>query len=69
MIIKMVKLKSSFDKNWGNINEIVTTVMNEILWGKLAQEKCEHLSQTNIIIIVRFVNFHQDFLATSSKDR
>jgi len=34
----MIKLKSSFDKNWGNINENVTTVMNEILWGKLAQE-------------------------------
>ncbi len=38
MIIKMVKLKSSFDKSWGDINEIVTTVRNEILWGKLAQE-------------------------------
>jgi hypothetical protein len=34
----MVKLKSSFDKSWGGINENVTTVTNEILWGKLAQE-------------------------------
>jgi hypothetical protein len=34
----MAKLKISFDKSWGGINENVTTVMNEILWGKLAQE-------------------------------
>jgi hypothetical protein len=45
MIIKMVKLKRSFDKSWGNINEIVTMVTNKILWGKLAEEKCELLSQ------------------------
>jgi hypothetical protein len=38
MIIKMVKLKSSFDKSCGDKMKIVTTVMNEILWGKLAQE-------------------------------
>jgi hypothetical protein len=35
----MVKLKSSFDKR----NKTVTMVMNEILWGKLAQEKGELL--------------------------
>jgi hypothetical protein len=34
----MIKLKTSFDKIWGDINEIVTTVMNGILRGKLAQE-------------------------------
>jgi hypothetical protein len=49
----MVKLKSSFDKSWGDINEIVTTVTNEIHCGKLAQEKCELLSQ-NIPLYFRF---------------
>jgi hypothetical protein len=39
----MVKLKSSFDKR----NKTVTTVLNEILWGKLAQEKCELLFYIN----------------------
>jgi len=34
----MVKLKVSFKKSWGEINENVTTDTNEILWGKLAQE-------------------------------
>ncbi len=44
----MVKLKSNFDKSWGNINEIVTTVTNEILRGKLAQEKYELLFQKSL---------------------
>jgi len=34
----MVKLKSSFDKSWCNINENVTMVTNEILSGKLVWE-------------------------------
>ncbi len=38
MIIKMVKIKSTFDQSWGDIYEIVTKVTNEILWGKPAQE-------------------------------
>jgi hypothetical protein len=49
----MVKLKSSFDKSCGDIKEIVTTITNEILWGKLAQEKCELLSQ-NLLLYFRF---------------
>ncbi len=51
MIIKMVKLKSSFDKSWGNINEIITTVRNEILWGKQDQEKYELLSQSSFLFV------------------
>ncbi len=34
----MVKLKSNFDKRWGDINENVTMVTNEILRENLAQE-------------------------------
>jgi hypothetical protein len=41
----MVKLKSSFDNNWGDINEIVTMVVNEISLGKTGEGKCELLSQ------------------------
>jgi hypothetical protein len=50
-IIKMVKLTSSFDKSWVDINEIVTTVRNEILWGKQNQEKYELLSQTSFLFV------------------
>jgi hypothetical protein len=46
MIIKKVKLKVSFDKSWGKINENEITVANDTLWGKLAQEKWEHLSKS-----------------------
>jgi hypothetical protein len=28
----MVKLKVSFDKSWGKINENVITIANEIFW-------------------------------------
>jgi hypothetical protein len=45
MIIKMVKLKVSFDKSWGKINENEITAANKTLWGKLAHEKWELLSQ------------------------
>ncbi len=56
----MVKLKSSFDKIWGDINEIVTTVMNEILWGKLAQEKCELLSQIMLTVVYAAICFYAE---------
>ncbi len=46
MLIKTVKLKVTFDKNWGKINENEITASNETLWGKMAQEKWELLSQT-----------------------
>jgi hypothetical protein len=42
----MVKLKSNFDKSWGDINENVTMVTNEILWGKLAQENASFYQKT-----------------------
>jgi hypothetical protein len=45
MIMNMVKFKVSFDKNWGEINENIIMVANEILWRKLAQQKWELLSQ------------------------
>jgi hypothetical protein len=45
VIIKIVKLKSSFDKSWGNINENVTTVTNEILSGKLVWENVSFYSK------------------------
>jgi hypothetical protein len=50
MIIKMVKLKVSFDKRWGKINENELMAANKTLWGKLAQEKCfypKYLSTVN----------------------
>jgi hypothetical protein len=40
----MVKLKVSFDKSWGKINENEIKAAIETLWGKLAQEKWELLS-------------------------
>jgi len=40
----MVKLKVSFDKSWGKINENLITVVNEIRLGKLAQAKWNLLS-------------------------
>ncbi len=46
MIIKKVKLKVSLGNSWGKINENEITVANETLWGKLAQEKWELLSQS-----------------------
>ncbi len=49
MIIKMVKLKSSFDKSWGNINVIITMVRNEIIWGK---QDHELLSQSSFCLFV-----------------
>jgi hypothetical protein len=39
MEIKMVQLKSSFDKSWGAQNKSLTTVMNGNSLGKTGTEK------------------------------
>ncbi len=51
MIIKTVKLKVSFDKSWGEINEKVISVCKWNSLGKTGSEKWKLSSQkTNPII-------------------
>jgi len=53
--LKRVKLKSSFDKSWGDINEKCNDGLQKNL-GKTGSGKCELLSQKFIVTFLRVLS-------------